>query len=277
MKYTNKMVLVPQDALQQINTQSTASKSGLAKVIEEYENELQRILNDKRFSPEEQYSTYTQLFKRYLKLEEENRQPATVVFKQDADLDSSTQEQQASNDSKPKWLNSKMLQGVPKAKRSQATLLAQYINDMSSVKINQQGEVTINGNLVPGSHILDLIHDFSRERRRGQPAVGADLLAVALKQENVPREFIGNPDRMKLITLPIKPTTPASYQSVASSSSKKAAVFPNITAKSLRKLQRSKEFFSAEDSDEETPVQGKGGKEKTVQYPPKKKIRFSPW
>jgi hypothetical protein len=52
------------------------------------------------------------------------------------------------------------------------------------------GEIVIDGEKVPNSNIVDLIHNFSRSRKRA-PVVGAVELATILKKENVPRECIG--------------------------------------------------------------------------------------
>ena len=51
--------------------------------------------------------------------------------------------------------------------------------------------VTIDGTLVPGANIVDLVNDAMRDRRRSAPP-GHLQFSVALRQSTVPREFIGN-------------------------------------------------------------------------------------
>ena len=52
------------------------------------------------------------------------------------------------------------------------------------------GVVTIDGTLVPGANIVDLVNDAMRDRRSAPP--GHLQFAVALRQSTVPREIIGN-------------------------------------------------------------------------------------
>src|SRR5437867_9923105 len=82
MKYTNKMVLVPEKMAINTNSNDT-KKAGLSKEIDDFKAEMMRILSDKLLSPEVQNQLYTQLFSRFLKLEEENRKPPVVMLKTD--------------------------------------------------------------------------------------------------------------------------------------------------------------------------------------------------
>ena len=54
---------------------------------------------------------------------------------------------------------------------------------------NNVGAVTIDGVLVPGANIIDLINDTMRDRKRILP-VGHLQFAAALRNAAIPREFI---------------------------------------------------------------------------------------
>ena len=56
---------------------------------------------------------------------------------------------------------------------------------------NNVGAVTIDGVVVPGSNIIDLINDAMRDRKICMP-VGHLQFAAALRNTAIPREFIGS-------------------------------------------------------------------------------------
>ena len=56
---------------------------------------------------------------------------------------------------------------------------------------NNVGDVTIDGVVVPGANIIDLINGAMRDRKRSMP-VGHLQFAAALCNTAIPREFIGN-------------------------------------------------------------------------------------
>ena len=97
-----------------------------------------------------------------------------------------------------KFTNEVILEYMAKKKRNQAEILLHFVRDNPNLDWNEHGEVRINGNAIPHSNIVDIIHDFTRDGN-SMPAIGAQPFARALRRENVPRVSIGNKNRWRLI------------------------------------------------------------------------------
>jgi len=67
--------------------------------------------------------------------------------------------------------------------------------------INERRELIVNGKKFIGSNITDTFYSrfFSKEGRTTTPAHGSMELAKVLASENIPRTYIGNAERLKLI------------------------------------------------------------------------------
>lgn len=86
-----------------------------------------------------------------------------------------------------------IIESVPKTYRYKAHTLLKYLLDAPSSKIgwDKQGLVTINGAVVAGSNISDLINDAIRERKTVK-AIGRIQFARLLHDINIPPSLIGN-------------------------------------------------------------------------------------
>ena len=80
---------------------------------------------------------------------------------------------------------------IPKRYKEKAKQLIQRLRPCGKVVWDANGVVTIDGTLVVGANIVDLVNDAMSDRRRSAPP-GHLQFAVALRQSTVPREFIGN-------------------------------------------------------------------------------------
>jgi len=86
-----------------------------------------------------------------------------------------------------------IIESVPKTYRYKAHTLLKYLLDAPSSKIgwDKQGLVTINGAVVAGSNISDLINDAIRERKTVK-AIGRAQFARLLYDIDIPPALIGN-------------------------------------------------------------------------------------
>ena len=202
MKYAKKMVLISPDNLQKDDNHLL---DGVGKQVSEFEQELRRLSSNTSKSPEEALQLYHQLFSRYLHLDQEKNLPKPVVIKQDPSVDkepTTLQDDETSNTEqkqKDQWALERLIQTLPKSKREKAALFALYLKSSKMVNIGPDGEVILNGNHIEKSNIIDLINDFTRDRPKLPPPVGVVEMAQFLKKTNVPREYIGNPNRWKII------------------------------------------------------------------------------
>ena len=97
---------------------------------------------------------------------------------------------------------------VPKAYKSKAQRLLRRLKTHPNFSWNQRGEITWDGQVVPKTNLVDLVNDVLRKRKLFSPATGWETFAAALRDVNVPRELVGNPDRWRYIT-----QTPTAKQS----------------------------------------------------------------
>lgn len=196
------MVIVPQEVMEKLTNKNdnTTEKSGIKRQTDEFRTELDRILKKDSLTPEEAYKSYMQLFSKYINLEKESNSPPTVIFKPEILTEISetiiTKPENTANDI---WLNEKILLNIPKNKRPTARAMIEFIKDNQVVDTNKKGEIVIENNVTKNSHIIDLIHDFSRERNKKLLPVGFKEFAHALKKSNMPKEYVGNSIRRNMI------------------------------------------------------------------------------
>lgn len=95
--------------------------------------------------------------------------------------------------------NEKCLQDIisyfPSKMKSRARLISSYIDkDNSTITLNTNGELVINGNVLKGSSLTDLLYDACCPKRKHEPIGAADFYA-GLKLNNLPVGFIRNKER----------------------------------------------------------------------------------
>ena len=93
---------------------------------------------------------------------------------------------------------------MPATFRERARLLVRRIkNSGGKVSWNERGELTLSGQPVPGSNIIDLVSDVVRKRKTIKAPPGMPNFTKALGEVNTPRELIGNKDRLKDVYNPL--------------------------------------------------------------------------
>lgn len=177
MMHTSKLLLVPSDVM----NKDTSEDSFLSAL----DTEMRKILDQKELPTDQKLAAYNQLLHRYLKANEKRNSPFEIKVQEP--------------ENKPDVYDDEILDGIPIRNKKNAKLLINSIKKNPEISWSDTGELIAGGLKIDGSNIIDLIHDFSRERRPHNPAVGADVLARLLKKSNVPLEFIGNKNRLKLI------------------------------------------------------------------------------
>lgn len=151
-----------------------SAEKGISKQVNDVEAELERVLNNKWINPEQRLAQYSQLLRRYIMMDEELRQPMTIHLKEPIKAQSPSGEPAARE-----WSNEEVLKGILKNKRGQAEMLMHYIRQNDRITWNDRGKVKVDGQLVLGSHLIDLVHDFTRDRRTREAATGHVQLAKA--------------------------------------------------------------------------------------------------
>ena len=92
-----------------------------------------------------------------------------------------------------------ILAPLPKTFRSKAIRFLNWIRSTGAITWDAAGTVSINGVKIPRSNVADLVSDYLRNRTTVGPANGWYNFGHALRDLNVPRDFIGNTLRWKAL------------------------------------------------------------------------------
>ena len=86
-----------------------------------------------------------------------------------------------------------IIQSAPKNLKQKASLLMQRLKMDHNIGWNSRGELIYKGEVVPHTHIHDLVQDVLRKRKTHTPH-GWKTFAKALKESHIPKDLIGNQD-----------------------------------------------------------------------------------
>ena len=86
-----------------------------------------------------------------------------------------------------------IIDSVPKTMQNRAKLLIQKLKDHSDViSWNDNGQLVLEGSIVPNSNIVDLVNDVMQERKGFNPE-HSNTFAKALAKINVPEKYLRTP------------------------------------------------------------------------------------
>ena len=92
-----------------------------------------------------------------------------------------------------------IIDSVPKTMQNRAKLLVAKLKDHSDViSWNDNGQLVLEGSIIPNSNIVDLVNDVMRKRKVFNPE-HSNTFAKALAKINVPEDYLRNPDRIDSI------------------------------------------------------------------------------
>lgn len=146
--------------------------------INALDRDMQSILNRTDLSDDEKVQKYNQVLQRYLEYHNHLRSPAPV-------------------DPAPTVVNNyqnEVISTVPKTLKRKAIALLERVQRHPDLSWTDDGEMIYQGEVFPGSHIVDLINDMIRPRKSFEPH-GWQVFAHALQQTNIPQDLVGNAQR----------------------------------------------------------------------------------
>ena len=92
-----------------------------------------------------------------------------------------------------------IIDSVPKMMQNRAKLLIQKLKDHSDViSWNDNGQLVLEGSIVPNSNIVDLVNDVMHKRKGFNPE-HSNTFAKALAKIKVPEDYLRNPDQIDSI------------------------------------------------------------------------------
>ena len=106
-----------------------------------------------------------------------------------------------------------VLASIPKMYRSKAAGFIQYLKSDANVAWDDRGQLVLKGTTYPGTHMVDLINDALRFRKKMSRPTGWRELSSHLMQRNVPRELMGNEQLIKGASSPPPPPFSSSSSS----------------------------------------------------------------
>ena len=177
-----KLYLVPEDV---INTwradqrRNTVDKP-IDTMVNQMDSKLSNIL-DSKISDYDKDKLYSQELGKYMSM---RNQKITVPSSQP--------------------FSSDMLTSIPKMYRNKAAGLLQYLQSDKDIDWDADGHLYIGQQKIDNSHILDLVHDAMRLRKKVSRPQGWRELSSHLRRRNVPRELVGNPTYFTPPTSPDK-------------------------------------------------------------------------
>lgn len=98
--------------------------------------------------------------------------------------------------------------------QKRAGLLLDHLKKTKVLKWNSDGEISYRGKRIPQSNIVDLVTNTMRTKslRAFRSPIGIDEFAQALKETNVPTDYLQNPNIIKAMQKPEKISTPKPLQ-----------------------------------------------------------------
>ena len=185
MNHVKKMILVPHDSVARMHdTVAPTPQSQMSSL----DTEMNYIMRKQYADDSEKWKKYNETLQRYLHFAKESRKPITF------EIESKTDEKSEGNQTNSA-MRQQLMAAMPKTYKDHAVKIYDYlVRDGSPVTWDSTGQVSIQGNLIRQSNIIDLISDLTRSRKSFVP-VGVDKFVDVLAQMNIPLDFIGNEHR----------------------------------------------------------------------------------
>ena len=211
MEYAKKMALVEPRLLESLQQQQQSChdhrpQGMLEEKLCQLDQAMQHILNRKDVSQEEKLKLYHEILQKYL-LYKDKAEPMTVKVIGEPipswsepytiPLPAAEETQES--------MEAEIIQSAPKNLRHKASVLLRRLKQDDNIAWNAKGELIYKGNVVPNTHIHDLVQDVLRKRKTHVP-VGWKTFARALRESNVPQDLVGNVDRWQWMNQEEEPT-----------------------------------------------------------------------
>lgn len=201
MEYAKKMVLIPRESIERLQqlqniAEPLHSVQTPGDELSRLDNEMSKQLNAETLHDNEKWKHYQQTLLRFLRLTENARSSQMNIPTTSTPMVNESEDSKHANHLP---LDS-IVDSVPGKFRTKALLLLSALKNIPNDKLswNEQGIVKINGEVLQGSNIIDLVNDSMRYRKNFA-SVGREQFATFLQESNIPKEYIGNKDFQSVI------------------------------------------------------------------------------
>ena len=199
------MVLVPEamysNNMKQYQQQNISPET---KNLVRLDNQMEDILQDTLQPADEKARQYTQYLQRYLTMYDKSNSPKfskdilekPAVENYQKEL-SSTDETKDKNETTN--IEKEELESVPTTYKGRAqSLMRKLKSHPNKISWNDRGELITDGQVVPGTNLVDLVNDIVRPRKNFSPR-GYEEFVQGLAKINTPEDLVRNDARRKLL------------------------------------------------------------------------------
>ena len=189
MAHVRKMALVDSRLLDKLHT---STKPPVDMTLRDLDAEMTNILDKTDVDVSEKVRLYNQALLRYndmTKLAAAKPTPVIVVKEQNPDAPD---------------VMAEVVTTLPKGLQEKGR---QLVSRLKTIKWNDRGELLHEGMVVPGSNMVDLVHDLLRNRKTSEPA-GWQQFASQMHAANIPMGLVGNVTRRQHIQKRTRIPTP---------------------------------------------------------------------
>lgn len=170
-----KFMLVPPTAIE---------NSPLSRKLSQLDEEMRQVLEQTDVGEYTKATLYRDILSKYLNVKHQMQQPTPIPIV----------EQSIENvPHRPISLDL-----FPKHFQTRAQHLLQHIEKEPTLGWNDRGEVLVRGQPIANSHVVDIVNDLVKPKRKNNTSPkGIDGVVHVLRESNVPMSLIGNKDRFK--------------------------------------------------------------------------------
>ena len=189
MAHVRKMALVDPRLLDKLHT---STNPPVDMTLRDLDAEMTNILDKTDVDVSEKVRLYNQALLRYndmTKLAAAKPTPVIVVKEQNPDAPD---------------VMAEVVTTLPKGLQEKGR---QLVSRLKTIKWNDRGELLHEGMVVPGSIMVDLVHDLLRNRKTSEPA-GWQQFASQMHAANIPMELVVNGTRRQHIQKRTRIPTP---------------------------------------------------------------------
>lgn len=216
MQHAKKMALVDPKLLQSFSQKNPIPPPNpTLNTMSDLDEEMRKVL-DTNESIAEKVKSYNQILQSYLTHQQNftgSLNPSKIHYNEKQDPTKNV-----TTDTKKDTVVSEVLESVPKTMVNKAQLLVKRLKNQPDVNWNEKGEIELNGSLIPGSNLADLVNDVLRDRKTVDGPTGWQEFARYLEKINIPQELVGNRKRLTYIKnqkLPSPPGEPVIYDNTS--------------------------------------------------------------
>lgn len=202
------MVLVPETMLIELKGKLPKSPEFQSTLGLGYD--LDKIQTREDLSPEEKAALYAHQLFRYRKFLDQARNEGKTISAPPSSIEQTAESETVPDASETSEVEENVVKSASNRMQKKAGLLLDHLKKSKVIKWNKDGEISYRGKPIPESNIVDLVSNTLKTKsRKGFPTpAGTNEFAQALKETNVPKDYVQNPNIIKAMEKPGKISTP---------------------------------------------------------------------